>query len=204
MNLRARVHPAFGAALPAALLFFALAVAACGESKDPDGSDQSPTSNGGILVAETPTRTPARQSSTPTATPTRPIEGVEATATGTGEPAETWEGTYTGTIEWDCGSAGTRSGTLAGEFTITVDDGAATLDGDNTVTGSCAGPGASLTVGITLVGERTGEGFEFSAALWGLPGLLVIDVEGNQGTGILEGEAPGPAEISMTFEVSRV
>lgn len=54
---------------------------------------------------------------------------------------EVWEGTYTGTVVWDCGPIGERQGTLDGMYTILVDaEGTATMEGTHNVTGSCAGP----------------------------------------------------------------
>ena len=78
---------------------------------------------------------------------------------GTGAPVpECWTGTYTGTVEWDCGPLGTRTGELEGSFKLSVaGSGIATMNGENTVTGSCAGPSAGrLTTPFTVTGERTG------------------------------------------------
>jgi hypothetical protein len=119
-------------------------------------------------------------------------------ATGT----EEWEGTYSGTVVWDCGPLGERQGTLEGTYTILVEEnGTATIEGDNTVEGSCQGPqSGKLTTPITVTGERTSSGFEFPASLWGPPGTFTISVTGDHGTGRLTGPAPGPATISLTFE----
>jgi hypothetical protein len=123
------------------------------------------------------------------------------TGEATGE--EEWEGTYAGTVVWDCGPIGERQGTLDGIYTILVDEnGTATMEGDNTVEGSCAGPqSGKLTTPITVTGNRTPSGFEFPASLWGPSGRLTISVMGTHGTGRLTGPAPGPATISLTFEV---
>jgi hypothetical protein len=119
--------------------------------------------------------------------------------------AERWTGAFTGTVTHDCGPLGRRLSTLEGRFTIVVaDDNSATLDGTNTVTGSCAGATEGrLTTPITVSGERTAEGFELPAALWGPGGTFTIAVQGDRGRGTLRGEAPGPAVVVMQFVVRR-
>ena len=175
---------------------------ACGDSKESDGAAGSPTGDLPVLVAETPTRAPEPPTATATPTPTRIVQAVEATPTPVpgDTTANVWDGTYEGTVVWDCGAAGTHEGTLAGEFTINVDGTAATLDGQNTVTGSCSDSG-TITVNISVPGERTADGFIFPADLWGRPGDLVIEVSGREGSGRLEGEIAGPAVLSLDFEV---
>jgi hypothetical protein len=119
---------------------------------------------------------------------------------------EEWEGTYTGTVVWDCGPIGEREGTLDGTYTILVDpDETATMEGDNTVTGSCAGPeSGELTTPITVTGSRTSPGFEFpsNSRLWGPTGTLTITLSGTRGTGRLTGPAPGPATVTLDFETT--
>jgi hypothetical protein len=177
-----------------------LSVATCGGESKPGAE---PTADGTLeLVAETPTRVPEGPTVTPTPTPTRIVQAVEETPTATVTEPESsiWDGTYEGTVTWDCGGGTTREGTLEGKFVITVDGVAATLDGENTVTGSCAGTGA-LTTAITLAGERTGEGFEFPGELFGLAEPIVIEVSGSEGEGRAEGAIPGPAQLVLEFEV---
>jgi hypothetical protein len=119
---------------------------------------------------------------------------------------EEWKGAYTGSVVWDCGPIGTRRGTLEATFTIAVDeDGTATLKGPHTVTGSCAGPTTGrLTTPITVTGKRTGSGFTFPSTLWGPPGSFTITVTGDRGAGRLAGPAPGPATITLDFDVECV
>jgi hypothetical protein len=119
---------------------------------------------------------------------------------------ESWSGTYEGDVTWDCGPLGSRSGTLDGTFTIAVgEDGTATMEGENAVTGSCAGPNVgNLTTPITVAGRRTANGFEFPGTLWGPPGPLRIAVDGERGEGTLEGPAPGPAVVVLDFDVECV
>lgn len=115
---------------------------------------------------------------------------------------EEWTGTYVGTVTWDCGPIGPQQGTLDGAFTIGVDEsGVATMEGSNTVTGSCQGPEeGTLTTPITVPGERTADGFEFPSSLWQVPGTFTITVDGDRGTGTMEGPAPD-AVIHLDFDV---
>jgi hypothetical protein len=116
---------------------------------------------------------------------------------------ESWEGTYAGTATHDCGPAGLQPSTLEGTFTISVDEqGTATLEGSNTVVGSCAGPDKGrLTTPISMTGERTATGFEFPAALWQVPGTFTITAADGRGEGTLEGDAPGPTHVLIDFDV---
>jgi hypothetical protein len=114
-----------------------------------------------------------------------------------------WEGTYQGTVTWDCSSYGRRSGTLSGTFTISVDDdGQATMDAVNTVTGNCTGPEGSADSPFVETGERTRSGFSFPA-FFTTPSPLTIEVSGDQGTGSFEGSTADNALISLTFEFHR-
>lgn len=116
---------------------------------------------------------------------------------------ELWEGTYAGTVTWDCGPLGQRTGTLAGDFTITVDaDGKATMVDDNTVTGSCSLEG-SLTTRITTIGERTASGFDFPSFLT-TSGSLFIEVSGDRGSGHLRVLTPDNALVDVTLGMQRV
>jgi hypothetical protein len=136
------------------------------------------------------------------------VAGAAATETEAGaeQGAEEWKGRYTGSVTWDCGPLGTRRGTLEADFTIDVAaDRTATLQGPHTVTGSCAGPATGrLTTPITVNGTRTASGFEFPSRLWGPPGSFTIAVTGDRGTGRLTGPAPGPARITLDFDVECV
>lgn len=116
---------------------------------------------------------------------------------------EVWEGTYAGSVTWDCGPIGERRGSLEGTFTITVESGVATMDVEHTVTGSCAGPNVgSLTTPIEAMGSRTDSGFEMPA-FFGVVGSVVITVDGDRGTGQFTGPVPGPATVDVTFYVER-
>jgi hypothetical protein len=172
--------------------------AACGD--DDDDENALSTASPGVLVAETATAS-VEHSPAATSTPTRVIQAVEATPSpAPADQPATWDGTYQGTVTWDCGGGSRREGTLSGQYVVTVEGAAARLVGENTVVGSCAGTG-SLTTPISLDGQRTAGGFTFPAALWGRPGDLLINVTGRVGTGTLEGPIPGPAVIQLRFEV---
>jgi hypothetical protein len=131
------------------------------------------------------------------AQPTGTAPGTEDEATG----EEEWEGTYTGTVVWDCGPIGERQGTLDGTYTILVDTtGTATMEGTHNVTGSCAGPNTGTRdTPLLVTGTRTPSGFEFPSEFWQRPGTLTITVTGTHGTGMLTGSVPGPGRITLTF-----
>lgn len=116
-----------------------------------------------------------------------------------------WRGTFAGTVTWDCGPIGERTGRLTGEFKIATPEKAqAILDGTNTITGSCGGPTeGTRTTPILVDGEVTEEGFEFPGTLWGPAGPFTIKVSGDRGSGMLEGPAPGPARVNLVFEIER-
>jgi len=128
--------------------------------------------------------------------------GTPTDADEEGESIEDWEGTYEGEVVWDCGAAGTHRGTLSADVLIlTYEDGSATLDAEHTVTGSCADTG-SLTVGIFVDdGERTASGFRFPSDLWGIPGSFTLRVEGDTAEGRLSGAIPGPATMTIAFDL---
>jgi hypothetical protein len=134
------------------------------------------------------------------------VTAAAATRPAAEQAAEEWRGTYAGTVTWDCGSSGTRRGTLGADFTIEVaPDGTATLQAPHTVSGSCAGPNAgSRTTPITVTGRKTPSGFEFPSTTWGPPGELTIAVAGEHGAGRLTGPAPGKATIRLDFAVDCV
>jgi Domain of unknown function (DUF4399) len=121
----------------------------------------------------------------------------------TEKTGELWNGTYKGSVVWDCGPAGTQRGTLAADISIKVEeDGTATLSGTHTVTGSCAGATTGrLTTPIEVPGKRTSSGFSFPSTLWGPPGQFNLTVTGDRATGRLTGPAPGPATITLDFDV---
>jgi hypothetical protein len=130
------------------------------------------------------------------------VGGDTETEEATGE--EEWEGTYSGTVVWDCEALGERQGTLSASYTILVDaDGTAIMEGTHNVTGSCAGPEVgTLDTPITVTGRRTSSGFEFPSDLWADTAPLIITVEGTHGRGTLSGPAvPGPADVRLAFEV---
>lgn len=128
--------------------------------------------------------------------------GETTTEAEEGEAIEDWEGTYEGEVVWDCGAAGTHRGTLAADVLIlTYHGGLATLDAEHTVTGSCADTG-SLTVGLTVRdGERTASGFRFPSDLWGIPGSFTLRVNGDRAEGRLSGAIPGPATMTIVFDL---
>jgi hypothetical protein len=135
------------------------------------------------------------------------VAGGEA-ETGTaaeGEPLEAWLGTYEGEVVWDCGAAGTQRGTLEADVGIfTYEGGGAILNAEHTVSGSCAGTG-ELTTPISVGGgRRTATGFTFSSQLWGIPGSFTLRVNGDQAAGRLSGEIPGPATMTIVFDLECV
>jgi hypothetical protein len=112
---------------------------------------------------------------------------------------ETWTGTYSGTITFDCNVLGVKSGTMDGQFTIKVDaSGVATLEGTNTTSASC-GPEVTATTPVTLIGSRTPTGFEFPS-LWGIP--LTITVSGDRGTGAISEAGPGLGLTTLTADIT--
>ena len=117
------------------------------------------------------------------------------------EAIEDWQGTYHGEVVWDCGSAGTRRGSVeANVLILTYEDGLATMDAEHTVTGSCADTG-SLTTPIYVEGERTASGFRFPSELWGIPGSFDLDVNGDTADGRLSGSIPGPGAMTIAFDL---
>jgi hypothetical protein len=114
---------------------------------------------------------------------------------------EDWFGTYEGEVVWDCGAAGTHRGALEAEVVIfTLDDGAAQMEVEHTVTGSCADTGAlAVTFGVT--GERTATGFTFPTDVWQTPGPLRLRVNGDQAEGRLTGPVPGPGTMTIVFDL---
>ena len=114
-------------------------------------------------------------------------------------------GTYQGSVTWDCGPLGNRSGTLQATFTIKVGpDRGAVMAIQHTVVGSCAGPNirGKLTTPIEAMGKRTPTGFEFPA-FFGGTGSIVLTVDGDRGSGKFTGSVPGPATVSVTLEIER-
>jgi hypothetical protein len=127
--------------------------------------------------------------------------GETTTGAEEGEAIEDWVGTYEGEVEWDCGAAGTHRGTLAADVVVlTYVGGLATMDAEHTVTGSCADTG-SLTIPIFVEGERTATGFRFQSTLWGVPGSFRLRVSGDTASGTLSGAVPGPATITIVFDL---
>jgi len=120
-------------------------------------------------------------------------------------PPGDWRGTFAGTVTWDCGPIGERTGRLTGEYKITTPgEGRALMDGTNTVTGSCAGPTeGTKTTPISIDGKIVDEGFEFPGDTWGPHGPFTIKITADGGSGVLEGPAPGPARVNLVFEVER-
>ncbi len=143
----------------------------------------------------------------PTTTTTTPscLPAADDTDTPTEGPSNEWRGTFAGTVTWDCGPMGERTGRLTGEYKITTDAiGHALMGGTNTVTGSCAGPATgTLTTPISVEGKVTEAGFEFPGNLWGPEESFTISASGDRGSGVLEGPAPGPATINLVFEIER-
>jgi Domain of unknown function (DUF4399) len=129
--------------------------------------------------------------------------GETETGAGDGEAVEEWRGTYEGEIVWDCGAAGTHRGTVEADvFVFTWESGGAIMDGVHTVSGSCADTG-ELTTPINVAGGmRTASGFTFPAALWGLPGTFDLTVNGDRAEGRVSGEIPGPATITIDFDLT--
>jgi hypothetical protein len=120
-------------------------------------------------------------------------------------PGGDWRGTFAGTVTWDCGPIGERTGRLTGEYKITTPaEERALMDGTNTVTGSCAGPTeGTRTTPISVDGKVVADGFEFPGTLWGPAGPFTIKISGDRGSGVLEGPAPGPARVNVVFEIAR-
>jgi Domain of unknown function (DUF4399) len=127
--------------------------------------------------------------------------GETTTETEEGAALEDWQGTYEGEVVWDCGAAGTHRGTLSADvLVLTYEGGLATLDAEHTVSGSCADTG-SLTISIHVEGQRTASGFTFPSTLWGVPGSFSLGVSGDTASGTLSGAVPGPATITMDFDL---
>jgi hypothetical protein len=120
--------------------------------------------------------------------------------------SEVWEGSYRGTVtDPNCGGR-TGRWSLAGTFRITVDGrDAATLEGQHTVTGSCAGPTVgTATVPLTIVGKRTRSGIELPTFFGGAE-TIVLAVAGNRATGTFTGQAyttDTGATVDVTFEAT--
>jgi hypothetical protein len=128
-------------------------------------------------------------------------EGETTTETAEGEPIEDWEGRYEGEVVWDCGAAGRHRGTLEADvLVLTYVGGRAEMEALHTVTGSCADSG-SLTTPLFLEGRRTASGFTFPAAGWGLPGNFDLRVNGDRAEGRASGEIPGPAMMTIVFDL---
>lgn len=129
--------------------------------------------------------------------------GSGDTTTGAAEDdaVEAWLGTYEGEVVWDCGAAGTQRGTLQADVGIfSFEGGRATLEASHTVSGSCAGTG-ELTTPISVGGRRTASGFTFPSRLWGIPGSFALRADGDRLEGRLSGEIPGPATMTIVFDL---
>ena len=74
------------------------------------------------------------------------------------------------------------------------------MEAFHTVTGSCADSG-TLTTPLLIEGRRTPSGFTFPAAGWGLPGTFDLRVNGDQAEGRVGGEIPGPATMTIVFDL---
>jgi hypothetical protein len=135
--------------------------------------------------------------------------GLQLTATQPSTPTQTatgdWRGTFAGTVTWDCGPIGERTGRLTGEFKIlTPEKDRALMDGTNTITGSCAGPTeGTRTTPISIDGKVVDKGYEFPGDIWGPHGPFTIEITDDRGSGVLEGPAPGPARVNVVFEIER-
>lgn len=94
----------------------------------------------------------------------------------------------------------------AGHYHLVVDAACSTAgetipdDPDHTVTGSCANTG-SLTTPLTVEGERTSSGFTFPSTTWGVPGSFTIEADGDTASGTLSGAVPGPATMTIDFDL---
>ena len=118
-----------------------------------------------------------------------------------GEAIEDWEGTYEGEVVWDCGAAGRHRGTLRADVVIlTYEGGRADMEALHTVTGSCADTG-SLDTALFIAGKRTATGFSFPSTGWGLPGRFTLRVNGDRAEGRVSGEIPGPATMTIVFDL---
>ncbi|MGH3023354.1 MAG: DUF4399 domain-containing protein [Gaiellaceae bacterium] len=127
--------------------------------------------------------------------------GETTTEAEEGESVEDWEGTYEGEVVWDCGAAGRHRGTLEADVLIlTYHDGSAELHAEHTVTGSCADTG-SLTAQLVVPGKRTASGFRFRSGLWGIRGSFPLRVNGDRAEGRLSGAIPGPATMTIVFDL---
>jgi hypothetical protein len=127
---------------------------------------------------------------------------TETGAAGQGEPIEAFEGTYEGEVVWDCGAAGTHRGTLEADVLIFTYEGAgAILNANHTVSGSCADTGELTTPLSVGGGKRTASGFTFPSDLWGIPGTFNLRVNGDRAEGRLSGEIPGPATMTIVFDL---
>lgn len=115
---------------------------------------------------------------------------------------EVWEGAYSGTVSDECGGRPSQW-SLTGTFRISVDArGAATLRGENTVTGSCAGPTVgTATTPITTAGKRTRSSIEL-ASFFGGSQTIVLAVTGNRATGTFIAPAYPGATVNVTFEAT--
>ncbi|MGH3035749.1 MAG: DUF4399 domain-containing protein [Gaiellaceae bacterium] len=127
--------------------------------------------------------------------------GETTTEADEGEAIEDWEGRYEGEVVWDCGAAGRHRGTLEAELLIlTYPGGRAAMEAFHTVTGSCADAG-SRTTAILIQGKRTATGFTFPSTGWGIPGRFNLRVNGDRAEGRVSGEIPGPATMTIVFDL---
>ena len=127
--------------------------------------------------------------------------GETTTEADEGEAIEDWEGTYEGEVVWDCGAAGSHRGTLRADVVIlTYEGGRADMEALHTVTGSCADTG-SLDTALFIAGKRTATGFSFPSTGWGLPGRFTLRVNGDRAEGRVSGEIPGPATMTIVFDL---
>lgn len=127
--------------------------------------------------------------------------GETTTEAEEGEPIEDWEGSYEGEVVWDCGAAGTHRGTLAADVVIlTYEGGRADMEALHTVTGSCTDTG-ELSTALYIEGKRTASGFKFPATGWGRPGSFTLRVNGDRAEGRVSGAIPGPATMTIVFDL---
>ena len=74
------------------------------------------------------------------------------------------------------------------------------MEAFHTVTGSCSDSG-SLTTPFLIEGRRTAAGFTFPSTGWGIPGRFDLRVNGDRAEGRVSGAIPGPATMTIVFDL---